>query len=61
MARLECPRGVAGPVTLTIGPEGGFNSFEVERLTEAGLESVRLGDRALRVEAAIPYAVARIS
>ena len=57
----ECPRAVDGPVTLAIGPEGGFNSFEIERLVEAGLEPVRLGDRAMRVEAAIPYAVARIS
>jgi RsmE family RNA methyltransferase len=48
-------------VTLAIGPEGGFISFEIEKLVEAGLEPVRLGDRALRVEAAIPYAIARIS
>ena len=60
-AQRECPRAVAGAVTLAIGPEGGFNAFEVERLVEAGLEPVQLGDRALRVEAVIPYAVARIS
>ena len=57
----ECPRAVDGAVTLAIGPEGGFISFEIEKLVEAGLEPVRLGDRALRVEAAIPYAIARIS
>ena len=57
----ECPRAVDGPVTLAIGPEGGFVPFELEKLVEAGLEPVRLGDRVLRVEAAIPYAVARIS
>ena len=60
-ASQQCPRAVVGPVTLAIGPEGGFNDFEVERLVEAGLEPVQLGDRALRVEAAVPYAVARIS
>jgi len=60
-ASRDCPRAVEGPVTLAIGPEGGFNAFEIERLVEAGLEPVRLGNRAMRVEAAIPYAVARIS
>ncbi len=60
-ASRECPRAVDEPVTLAIGPEGGFNDFEIDRLVEAGLEPVRLGDRAMRVEAAIPYAVARIS
>ncbi len=60
-APRECPRAVNGPVSLVIGPEGGFIPFELEKLVEAGLEPVRLGDRALRVEAAIPYAVARIS
>lgn len=60
-ASAPCPRAVQGPVTLAIGPEGGFVPFEIEKLALAGLEPVRLGDRVLRVEAAVAYAVARIT
>lgn len=56
----DCPRGVAGPITLAIGPEGGFVDYEIERLVEAGLRCVRLGERILRVEAVVPYAIARL-
>ena len=58
-ARRECARG-DGPVTLAIGPEGGFIEHEVEKLEAAGLAPVRLGERILRVEAAVPYAIARL-
>ena len=59
-AARECPRSLSGPVTVVIGPEGGFIPYEIEKLEEAGLTSVRLGPRVLRVEAAIPYVVARL-
>jgi RsmE family RNA methyltransferase len=58
---VACPRGVTGPITLAIGPEGGFVRYEVDRLVEAGLARVHLGARILRVEAAVPYAIARLS
>jgi RsmE family RNA methyltransferase len=60
-AARACPRGVAGPLLVAIGPEGGFIPYEIERLTEAGLEPVQLGRRVLRVEAAVPYAIARLT
>jgi RsmE family RNA methyltransferase len=56
----ECPRAVESAVTLAIGPEGGFVPFEIERFVERGFLPVRLGDRVLRVEAAVPFAVARL-
>lgn len=60
-APRDCPRAVDGPVTLAIGPEGGFVPYEIEKLEGAGVEPVRLSDRVMRVEAAVPYAVSRIS
>ena len=55
-----CPRQVDGPVTLAVGPEGGFIPYEIERLTATGLEAVHLGPRILRVETVIPTLVGRL-
>lgn len=41
--------------TIIIGPEGGFNEYEIRLLTEAGCTAVSAGKRILRVEYAIPY------
>lgn len=55
-----CPRAVTGPVTLAIGPEGGWIPYEVDLLAKAGLQPVQLGDRILRVETAVTALLSRV-
>jgi len=59
-AKDLCPHAVQEPVTLFVGPEGGFVDFEVERLCGIGFEAVGLGARILRVEPVIPLLVGRL-
>nr|WP_314576358.1 16S rRNA (uracil(1498)-N(3))-methyltransferase [uncultured Pseudomonas sp.] len=55
-----CPRAVEQPVTLAIGPEGGWIPYEVDLLRASGLSPVQLGDRILRVETAVTALLARL-
>lgn len=55
-----CPVALNQPLTLAIGPEGGFIPYEVEKLVAAGFEPVHLGARILRVETAVTALTARL-
>lgn len=55
-----CPVGLAEPSILAIGPEGGWNEFEMQKWNEAGMQSVHLGERILKVETAVPVLLSRI-
>jgi len=46
--------------TLVIGPEGGFIHYEVDKLQQLGFNSMSLGSRILKVETAIPVAIAKL-
>ncbi len=59
-ASEEFPRKADKPVTLIIGPEGGFIPYEIEKLTAAGCRAVHAGERILSVETAVPALIARL-
>lgn len=60
VAAQACPRALTQPVTLAIGPEGGFIAQEVESLERVGFQAVALGSRILRVETAVAALIARL-
>ena len=50
-----------GPrAALAVGPEGGFTRYEAEAFERRGFASFTLGDRILRVDAAVPFAVGQV-
>lgn len=55
-----CPRAVTQPVTLAVGPEGGWIPYEIDKLVEAGFQPVQLGERILRVETAVTALIGRL-
>lgn len=55
-----CPISFNKECVLAIGPEGGFTPYEVDKLVAAGMHSVHLGTRILRVENALTTLVARL-
>ena len=54
------PRVLAAPVTLAIGPEGGWIDAEVASLARAGLQPFDLGPRILRTETTLAALVGRL-
>lgn len=52
-ASARVPEKAIGPVTLVIGPEGGWIAQEIASLERAGFAPVSLGPRILRVETAV--------
>jgi 16S rRNA (uracil1498-N3)-methyltransferase len=59
-AQEECPRTIGQPLTLAIGPEGGFIADEVASLERVGFRAVSIGQRILRVETAVSVLLGRM-
>jgi RsmE family RNA methyltransferase len=54
------PETLSTPITLAIGPEGGWIDAEVQSLLKAGLQPLDLGPRILRTETALAALVGRL-
>lgn len=59
-APLEASRPAAARALVAIGPEGGWTPFEAQSLAACGFLPFTLGRRALRVDVAVPAAVAQV-
>jgi len=59
-AFAECPRNIGRAATLAVGPEGGFIPYEVEKFAGCGFTPIRLGERILSTETAVPALLARL-
>jgi RsmE family RNA methyltransferase len=59
-ASAPCPRGLERDAALAVGPEGGFIPYEVEKFTACGFLPVRMGERILSVESAVPALLSRL-
>jgi RsmE family RNA methyltransferase len=55
-----CPQNLSTPITLIIGPEGGFIDYEIEKIQAAGCKGIHLGKRILRVETAVPVLLGKL-
>ena len=60
IASEKCPFEVKEPVTLVIGPEGGFTDYEIDLLEKNGTQAVSIGPHILRVEYAIPAILGKL-
>jgi 16S rRNA (uracil1498-N3)-methyltransferase len=56
----DMPVALNEPVTLAIGPEGGWTDFEADLLRHSGFQCHRFGQRILRVETALPALIGRL-
>jgi 16S rRNA (uracil1498-N3)-methyltransferase len=56
----SCPSAVPGPLSLAIGPEGGFTEYELGQFERLGFEFFSLGPRVLRTEQAVPAFLGRL-
>jgi RsmE family RNA methyltransferase len=54
------PKTLVPPITLAIGPEGGWIEAEVQSLLKAGLCPLDLGPRILRTETALAALVGKL-
>ena len=55
-----CPADLDDLLTVAIGPDGGWTSYEVEQFQRFGFERFQLGPRILRVETAVSAVIGRL-
>jgi len=55
-----CPANIDTPMTIAIGPEGGFTEKEVEAFSHNGFSKIQMGKRILRVETAVTALLGRL-
>lgn len=50
-----------GSILMAVGPEGGWNEFEMELMTQQGFQAVNIGSRILKVETAVTAVHAQLT
>jgi RsmE family RNA methyltransferase len=58
---LSASSPAAPRAVVAIGPEGGWTRYEADALAARGFAPFTLGERALRVDVAVPYAVGQVA
>ncbi len=59
-ASKACPCDIKKPVTLVVGPEGGFIQREIETFEKYGFQICQIGARVLKVETAVTSLISRL-
>ena len=55
-----CPTNIQQHTLLAVGPEGGFIDHEIKSFINAGFQMIQIGERPLRVEAAVTALLGRL-
>lgn len=60
VASAPCPYNAEKPLTLAVGPDGGFIDYEIEMFEKIGFQPVRTFERILKVETAVSSLIGRL-
>jgi len=60
-SKSPCPHKASPPLSVAVGPEGGFTDYEILKLESIGMKPVNIGKRPLRSECAVIAILAKLT